>query len=101
MPDGELPPYLELIPEGQCPAEGLCKARAVQWGLGFSEVCRERRPMYPALPPGTVLRARGCPRNVGYLAELGFGSLAELRHLNVSLSTSTTASPPDSRQTVV
>jgi len=51
------------------------KVKIVQWGLGFSEVCRERRPMYPALPPGTIVEARNCRSNEGYLAELGYGAL--------------------------
>ncbi|ABP50697.1 MULTISPECIES: type III-B CRISPR module-associated Cmr3 family protein [Pyrobaculum] len=82
-----------LIPEGRPPqclrplgvfeerggaVEIAPKVRVVQWGLGFSEVCRERRPMYPAIAPGTVVEATRCGRNVGYLAELGYGALMPL-----------------------
>lgn len=83
-----------LIPEGRPPqclkplgalegrggeAELAPKVKIVQWGLGFSEVCRERRPMYPAIAPGTVVEAANCGRNEGYLAELGYGALMPLK----------------------
>ncbi|MGC8584457.1 MAG: CRISPR-associated protein [Thermoproteus sp.] len=77
-PDGQLPDCLKplgTLKEGRRGVEKDHKVKLIQWGLGFSEVCRERRPMYPALPPGTVVEARGCGSNEGYLAELGYGAL--------------------------
>ena len=80
--EGKLPDCLK--PLGTLKKERDCfepdhKVKLVQWGLGFSEVCRERRPMYPALPPGTVVEARGCRGNEGYLAELGYGALLPIQ----------------------
>jgi hypothetical protein len=77
-PDGQLPDCLKplgTLKEGRRGVEKDHKVKLIQWGLGFSEVCRERRPMYPALPPGTVVEARGGGSNEGYLAELGYGAL--------------------------
>ncbi|MCC6020262.1 MAG: CRISPR-associated protein [Thermoproteaceae archaeon] len=89
MPDGELPRCVkplgayELKPAeegGRAPAVRLeRKVRVVQWGLGFSEACRERRPIYPALPPGTAVEAGDCPAAVGYMARLGYGALYPMR----------------------
>lgn len=47
------------------------------FGLGFSEVCRLRRPLLKALPSGTVLRLKSwCrARAVGLLSQLGYGSI--------------------------
>ncbi|MCX8137568.1 CRISPR-associated protein [Pyrobaculum aerophilum] len=81
MPEGELPNCIKplgVLEEGGGGLELVPKVRVIQWGLGFSEVCKERRPMYPALAPGTVVEARGCKKNVGYLAELGYGALLPL-----------------------
>jgi len=88
MPDGELPRCAkplgayELKPAeegGRALAVRLeRKVRVVQWGLGFSEACRERRPMYPALPPGTAVEAHDCPAAVGHMARLGYGALLPL-----------------------
>ena len=52
------------------------KLRAETVGLGFSEVCKQRRPLLQALPPGTVLKPKN-PRAkaVGLLSCLGYGSL--------------------------
>jgi CRISPR-associated protein Cmr3 len=52
------------------------KLRVETVGLGFSEVCKQRRPLLQALPPGTVLRPKN-PRAkaVGLLSCLGYGSL--------------------------
>jgi hypothetical protein len=79
-PDGEMPPCLR--PKGvlkldakECKAKLDERVKVVQWGLGFSDVCRERRPMYPALPPGTVAEAQDCPPTVGHMARLGYGAL--------------------------
>jgi CRISPR-associated protein Cmr3 len=50
----------------------------VDFGLGFSEVCRRRRPTLKALPQGTVLRLKntcGDAAAIGILSEIGFGSL--------------------------
>jgi CRISPR-associated protein Cmr3 len=58
--------------------EDRFKVRVVDFGLGFSEACRRRRPMLKALPQGTVLRLRGSCGDaaaIGILSEIGFGSL--------------------------
>jgi len=74
-PDGEIPPCLK--PVGTLKADGdvELKVKIIQWGLGFSEVCRERRPMYLALPPGTVVEANNCPPTTGHMAQAGYGAL--------------------------
>jgi len=80
IPDGELPPCIKsvrgLIRPGE-EDEGP-KVRVVQWGLGFSEVCKERRPMYPALPPGTEVEVEDCDPSQFFLGDLGYGALAKL-----------------------
>ncbi|AET32457.1 CRISPR-associated protein [Pyrobaculum ferrireducens] len=81
-PEGKLPDCLKplgTLKKEKDRFEPDHKVKLVQWGLGFSEVCRERRPMYPALPPGTVVEARGCRGNEGYLAELGYGALLPIQ----------------------
>jgi CRISPR-associated protein Cmr3 len=58
--------------------EDRFKVKVVDFGLGFSEVCRRRRPMLKALPQGTVLRLKsscGDAAAIGILSEIGFGSL--------------------------
>ena len=80
MPDGEMPPCLRpkgtlMLDAKECRAKPDERVKAVQWGLGFSDICRERRPMYPALPPGTLVEARDCPPTVGHMARLGYGAL--------------------------
>jgi len=60
---------------------GLLTSRAVKLrietvGLGFSEVCKQRRPLLQALPPGTVLKPKSpSAKAVGLLSCLGYGSL--------------------------
>ena len=70
---------LECVEEVYGVFEGdVFKVRVVDFGLGFSEVCRRRRPMLKALPQGTVLRLKSTCRDVaaiGILSEIGFGSL--------------------------
>jgi CRISPR-associated protein Cmr3 len=47
-------------------------------GLGFSEVCKFRRPMLKALPQGTVVKLRedcGDVVAIGLLSALGYGSI--------------------------
>jgi CRISPR-associated protein Cmr3 len=52
------------------------KPRAESIGLGFSEVCKRRRPLMQALPPGTTLKLKDRKtRAVGLLSCLGYGSL--------------------------
>ena len=53
------------------------KVPVVQWGLGFSEVCRERRPLYLAL--GVVVALKRPSIGEGYLSELGYGSVLPLK----------------------
>ncbi|MEM1598024.1 MAG: type III-B CRISPR module-associated Cmr3 family protein [Pyrobaculum sp.] len=66
-----------LIPEGPPPCVKQIKnPRVVQWGLGYSEVCKQRRPLYPALPPGTHLEIENCNPTEGHLSQLGYGALA-------------------------
>lgn len=80
MPEGELPQSAR--PLGSLKYDGGWRRNAkipvVQWGLGFSEVCRERRPMYPALPPGTLLWLDKESYGEGHLSRLGYGSLLPL-----------------------
>ena len=47
------------------------------FGLGFSEVCKFRRPLLKALPRGTVLKLKsGCDAiTMGLLSQLGYGSI--------------------------
>ena len=45
-------------------------------GLGFSEMCNERRPTVLALPPGTVVKLGSRRSHLGELDYLGYGSLA-------------------------
>jgi CRISPR-associated protein Cmr3 len=70
---------LECVEEVYGVFEGdTFKVRLVDFGLGFSEVCRRRRPMLKALLQGTVLRLKNTCRDVaviGILFEIGFGSL--------------------------
>jgi CRISPR-associated protein Cmr3 len=70
---------LECVEEVYGVFEGdVFKVRVVDFGLGFSEVCRRRRPTLKALPQGTVLRLKSTCRDVaaiGILSEIGFGSL--------------------------
>jgi len=70
---------LECVEEVYGVFEGdVFKVRVVDFGLGFSEVCRRRRPMLKALPQGTVLRLKSTCRDVaaiGIFSEIGFGSL--------------------------
>ncbi len=54
------------------------KVRVINIGLGFSEVCRFRRPILQALPQGTVVRLKDECRDalaIGLLSELGYGSI--------------------------
>lgn len=53
------------------------KPLVVDVGLGFSEVCKFRRPLLKALPRGTVLKLKNwCKaRAVGLLSQLGYGSI--------------------------
>jgi len=58
------------------PTSRSVKLRVENVGLGFSEVCKQRRPLLQALPPGTVLKPRDRSlRAVGLLSCLGYGSL--------------------------
>ena len=70
---------LECVEEVYGVFEGdVFKVRVVNFGLGFCEVCRRRRPMLKALPQGTVLRLKSTCRDVaaiGIFSEIGFGSL--------------------------
>ncbi|ABO08707.1 type III-B CRISPR module-associated Cmr3 family protein [Pyrobaculum calidifontis] len=77
MPEGELPSCIRAVRGLEQPGEEP-KVKVVQWGLGFSEVCRERRPMYPALPPGTEVEVENCDQSQFFLGELGYGALARL-----------------------
>ena len=54
------------------------KVRVIDVGLGFSEVCKFRRPMLKALPQGTVVKLRedcGDVVAIGLLSALGYGSI--------------------------
>jgi CRISPR-associated protein Cmr3 len=44
-------------------------------GLGYSEVCNRRRPLYYALPPGTVVKIRCNYKAVGLFSQLGYGAV--------------------------
>jgi CRISPR-associated protein Cmr3 len=70
---------LECVDEVYGVFEGdIFKVRVVDFGLGFSEVCRRKGLMLKALPQGTVLRLKNTCRDVaaiGILSEIGFGSL--------------------------
>ncbi len=70
---------LECVEEVYGVFEGdVFKVRVVDSGLGFSEVCRRRRPQLKALPRGTDLRLKSTCRDVaaiGIFSEIGFGSL--------------------------
>jgi len=74
-PDSEIPPCLKPVGTLKANGDVDSKVKIIQWGLGFSEVCRERRPMYPALPPGTVVEAKDCSPTTGYMAQTGYGAL--------------------------
>jgi CRISPR/Cas system-associated protein Csx1 len=83
MPNTTPPQCIE--PLGTINTEGKIepKIKVIQWGLGFSEVHKERRPMYPALPPGTIVKiTNNCLTNnwptTGYLHQLGYGALINL-----------------------
>jgi len=51
----------------------VCWAKIGVIGTGFNTSMRVRRPLYPALMPGTILKVR--ERKIGKLKELGWGSL--------------------------
>jgi len=54
------------------------RVRVVDFGLGFSEACRLRRPVLKALPHGTALRLKSSCKDaaaIGIFSEIGFGSL--------------------------
>ena len=54
------------------------KVRVIDVGLGFSEVCKFRRPILKALPQGTVVKLRedcGDVVAIGLLSALGYGSI--------------------------
>jgi CRISPR-associated protein Cmr3 len=58
------------------PSSRAVKLRTVTVGLGFSEVCKQRRPLLQALPPGTLLKPKSSSaKAVGLLSCLGYGSL--------------------------
>jgi len=58
---------------------GAKKLKAVSVGLGFSEVCKRRRPVLQALPHGTVVKLkRRRAKAVGLLSCLGYGSLLKV-----------------------
>jgi len=62
------------------PTSGAVKLRAENVGLGFSEVCKRRRPLLQALPPGTILELKSSgAKAVGLLSCLGYGSLLKVR----------------------
>ncbi len=68
----------KVVVEGR---ERVVGPRAVKWGLGYDEVCRLRRPLYDAIPHGTLLKLRSeCEeaRAVGLYSQLGYGSLLKL-----------------------
>ncbi len=82
LPNGKLSPCIKSVKgliDPRKEKEGP-KVRVVQWGLGFSEVCRERRPTYPALPPGTEVEVEDCDPSQLFLGDLGYGALASLPH---------------------
>ncbi len=83
MPEGRPPDGVEplgLLDYDRRGGWGLShKVPVVQWGLGFSEVCRERRPLYPALAPGVVVALKRPSIGEGYLSELGYGSVLPLK----------------------
>ena len=54
------------------------RVRVIDIGLGFSEVCKFRRPILKALPQGTVVKLRedcGDVVAIGLLSTLGYGSI--------------------------
>jgi CRISPR-associated protein Cmr3 len=51
----------------------VCGAKIGVIGTGFNTSMRARRPLYPALMPGSILKVRD--RKIGELKELGWGSL--------------------------
>jgi len=58
---------------------GSKKLRAENVGLGFSEVCKRRRPLLQALPPGTVLKLKDQKAMaMGLFSCLGYGSLLKV-----------------------
>ncbi len=64
------------------PTSGAVKLRAENVGLGFSEVCKRRRPLLQALPPGTILKLKSAgAKAVGLLSCLGYGSLLKVRRI--------------------
>jgi CRISPR-associated protein Cmr3 len=69
---------LECVEEVYGVLEGdRFKVRVENVGLGFSEICKIRRPMLKALPAGTVVKLKNnCDAAaIGILSELGYGSL--------------------------
>ncbi|WP_158307126.1 type III-B CRISPR module-associated Cmr3 family protein [Pyrobaculum ferrireducens] len=51
------------------------KIVAEPMGLGYSEVCNRRRPLYYALPPGTVVKIKCKYKAVGLFSQLGYGAI--------------------------
>ena len=62
------------------PTSRSVKPKVENVGLGFSEVCKQRRPLLQALPPGTVLKPKSAAaKAVGLLSCLGYGSLLRIK----------------------
>lgn len=61
------------------PTGKTTKIKVENIGLGFSEVCKKRRPLIQALPPGTTLKLKNKKtKAVGFLSHLGYGSLLKI-----------------------
>ncbi len=55
--------------------DGGVKQRVSVTSLGFSEAARCRRPVYPAIPPGTVVKLKRPRSHIGLFKEYGYGSI--------------------------
>jgi CRISPR-associated protein Cmr3 len=61
------------------------RVRVIDVGLGFSEVCKFRRPILKALPQGTVVKLKDNDEcrgviAVGLLSTLGYGSIYRVNY---------------------
>lgn len=93
MPEGELPNCIKplgVLEERGGGLELVPKVRVIQWGLGFSEVCKERRPMYyvgvPSAKGIRVLRAEAFDPSLAREADSWLGSLADSSGVPVPIS---------------